>query len=466
MRRRNTDLHARVNADLTLDFGEVKLTSYGGLELFQRYLRRMEFSAMIRSSFEGGPLGGDFGATAMIRLLVGLLVVGGRRLEHLAYMANDPLIQRFCQLRVLPAARTVSRWLKRFTMRTVERLQGLNAAVIAYVIPGLKLHTMTVDVDGTVVSTGLQVERARRGYNPHHRKVPSYYPIMAHLAETTHILRVRNRSGNVHDGKASLGFLRELWGQLLALAPRAARIRFRMDGAFFREDVLKWLRGRGAGYALKVPFYHWLDLQQHIRRQKRWTSVAKDVSGFLVPAVATPWGCTLWVAIYRRKVAHQTAKNFQLDLFDPDDGIMSIRRSRAIWTTRSAIFGISWPAAAITRRPSRTSRAGWRSIRCRRWPTRPTAPGSSSLPSRTTCCQFSDRDRRRTSPPIAQTHHTARAADDSDAALHSVSSRRSPGAARRQVIAALHAQCSHPTPVYAHRGGLGVRSMSFLSDQG
>jgi len=320
VRRRNTDLHARVNADLTLDFGEVKLTSYGGLELFQRYLRRMEFSAMIRSSFEGGPLGGDFGATAMIRLLVGLLVVGGRRLEHLAYMANDPLIQRFCQLRVLPAARTVSRWLKRFTMRTVERLQGLNAAVIAYVIPGLKLHTMTVDVDGTVVSTGLQVERARRGYNPHHRKVPSYYPIMAHLAETTHILRVRNRSGNVHDGKASLGFLRELWGQLLALAPRAARIRFRMDGAFFREDVLKWLRGRGAGYALKVPFYHWLDLQQHIRRQKRWTSVAKDVSGFLVPAVATPWGCTLWVAIYRRKVAHQTAKNFQLDLFDPDDG--------------------------------------------------------------------------------------------------------------------------------------------------
>lgn len=129
-----------------------------------------------------------------------MLVVGGRRLEHLAYIANDPLIQRFCQLRVLPAARTVSRWLKQFTMKTVERLQGLNVAVIAYVIPGLKLGTMTVDVDGTVVSTGLQVERAQRGYNPHHRKVPSYYPIMAHLAETTHILRVRNRSGNVHDG--------------------------------------------------------------------------------------------------------------------------------------------------------------------------------------------------------------------------------------------------------------------------
>jgi hypothetical protein len=185
VRRGNTDLHSRVNGNLTLDFGEVKLTSYGGLELFQRYLRRMDFSAMIRRSFEGCPLGGDFGVAAMFRLLVGLLVVGGRRLEHLAYIANDPLMQRFCQLRVLPAARTVSRWLKQFTMTTVERLQGLNRPRDS------RLEAAHDDSgcgrDGGL--DGLQVERARRGYNPHHRKVPSYYPIMAHLAETTHILR-------------------------------------------------------------------------------------------------------------------------------------------------------------------------------------------------------------------------------------------------------------------------------------
>ena len=108
----------------------------------------------------------------------------------------------------------MSRWLKRFTMKTVEQLQALNAAVIAQILPRLRLRTLTVDVDGVVVSTGLQVERADRGYNPHHRKVPSYYPIMAHLAETTHVLRVRNRSGNVHDKPRFVAFLRELWTQL------------------------------------------------------------------------------------------------------------------------------------------------------------------------------------------------------------------------------------------------------------
>ena len=320
MRRRKAELHARVNGNLAFEFSEVKLTSYAGLELFDRYLRQTEFNDLVRSAFGKTCLGGDFGVTAMVRVLIGLLVVGGRRLEHLKYLATDPLLHRFARVQAWPTARTASRWLKRFTMKKVEHLMALNAAVIAQILPRLRLRTLTIDVDGTVVSTGLQVERAERGYNPHRRKVPSYYPIMAHLAETTHVLRVRNRSGNVHDGKASLRFLRELWRQLTDLSLPRRQIRFRMDGAFFREDVLRWLAWREVGYAVKVPFYRWLDLQQFIRNAPAWTRVTAEVSGFMVPAVETPWGRTLPVAIYRRKVAHRTAKNYQMDLFDPDDG--------------------------------------------------------------------------------------------------------------------------------------------------
>jgi len=320
VRRRNTELHARVNGNLAFDFTDAKLTSYAGLELFDRYLRQMGFSELVRAAFAEARLGGDFGVIAMVRVLIGLLVVGGRRLDHLRYLATDPLLRRFARVREWPTARTVSRWLKRFTMKSVEHLSALNAAVIAQILPRLRLRTLTVDVDGVVVSTGLQVERARRGYNPHHRKVPSYYPITAHLAETTHVLRVRNRSGNVHDSKGSVEFLRELWGQLAAFSLPSSQIRFRMDGAFFQPDVLKWLAWREVGYAIKVPFFPWLDLQQFIRSAPTWRRVTAEVSGFVVPAVPTPWGAPLAVAIYRRQVAHRTAKNFQLDLFDPDDG--------------------------------------------------------------------------------------------------------------------------------------------------
>ncbi len=119
MRRRRTDLQARVSGSRA-GVRHVHLTSYAGLELFNRYLRTMRFNALIRRAFSGTAGWGDFGVVAMVRLLIGLLVVGGRRLDHVAYVAADRLFQRFCRLQVVPMARTVSRWLAQFTLRPLN----------------------------------------------------------------------------------------------------------------------------------------------------------------------------------------------------------------------------------------------------------------------------------------------------------------------------------------------------------
>ena len=52
-----------------------------------------------------------------------------------------------------------------------------------------------------MITTGATVVLAFKGFNPHHRKDPSYYPILAHLAQSGRILKVKNRLGNVHDSK-------------------------------------------------------------------------------------------------------------------------------------------------------------------------------------------------------------------------------------------------------------------------
>lgn len=320
MRRRKADLAARVNGDLRVEFTGTGLTSYAGLELLLRYLRTSKLNDAIRRHLGSLRFGGDFGVVSMLRLLVGLVIVGGRRLEHVGYLKGDPLVHRFAGLAHLPSARTVSRWLKNFRVASVKQLQRLNAELIAPIVRGLPLKTLTVDVDGTVISTGMQVERAFRGYNPHHRKVPSYYPISAYLAETGHVLRVQNRSGNIDDGKASLGFLRDLFRQVSDTLGGGYRLVFRMDGAFFKRSVIELLGRHGAGYAIKVPFYRWLDLQSRIRERRRWERVHADVEYFEQVFTASPWGIPLHVVIYRKRVSHPTRKNYQLDLFDPDDG--------------------------------------------------------------------------------------------------------------------------------------------------
>jgi hypothetical protein len=103
MRQRKLDLRARVNGDLQLEFEDVALTSYAGLELFARYLRRTGFNTMVREAFAGTTRWGDYGVVAMIRLLLGLLIICGRRLRHIAYVQDDPLVRRFAGVRLCSA---------------------------------------------------------------------------------------------------------------------------------------------------------------------------------------------------------------------------------------------------------------------------------------------------------------------------------------------------------------------------
>jgi hypothetical protein len=313
-------LARRVNGNLRVEFSSKGLTSYAGLELFIRYLRSIELNRLIRHHLGKERRWGDFGLVPMVRLLLGLLLVGGRRLRHVEFLEGDPVIHRFCALVHLPSGRTISRWLKRFSERTVEQFRTLNAVVVALTVRYLPIRTLTLDVDGTVLSTGLTVERAFRGFNPHHRKVPSYYPITAYLAETGHILRVKNRSGNVHDGKASIAFLRGLFHQIDETLGSGYRLRFRMDGAFFADAVLRLLENHGAGYAIKVPFWPWLNLKGLIADRRRWSRVNHDVGAFEKTIWLDPWGMSVRIVIYRKRVHHKTRKNYQLDLFDPDDG--------------------------------------------------------------------------------------------------------------------------------------------------
>lgn len=320
VRQRKADLTRRVNREISVKFTETGLTSYAGFELLIRYLRFMKFNDLIRRHLGKVSLRGDYGAVSMVRLIMGILIAGGQRLQHVDFLRADPVFLRFCHLVCLPSARTLSRWLKNFKAVSLECLYALNAEVVARVVRVLPLRALTVDIDGTVVSTGLQVERAFRGYNPHRRKVPSYYPITACLAETGHVVRVKNRPGNVHDGKSSLTFFRCLFRQLEETLGGGYRLNFRMDAAFFRQEVLDLVERKGAGYAVKVPFWERLELKALIKDNRQWQRVRKGIDCFESSLKIEKWDEWLRVIIYRKKVYHRSRKNYQLDLFDPADG--------------------------------------------------------------------------------------------------------------------------------------------------
>jgi len=307
-----------VKRDLAIAFVPQQLTSYGGLELLRRYLRRIELPRRLRAACAA--LGGDYGGGRLAVLLLALPYVGARRLEHRPYLLGDPLVRRFTGLARVPTAHTVSNWLRRFTQETLRPLVRLNQDLVLDTLARLDVARLTLDIDGTIVRTGATVAWAFRGFNPHHRKDRSYYPLLAHVAQTGHILRVKNRPGNVHDSKQSAAFLRELIDGVRGRLGRRLPLEFRMDAAFFQPDVLRLLITRGCAYAIKVGYWSWLPLKQLAAERRHWHALAPGVTGFEHQLTVPQWKLRLRVMIYRKHVQHESPKNFQLDLFTPDDG--------------------------------------------------------------------------------------------------------------------------------------------------
>ena len=251
--------------------------------------------------------------------------------------------------------------------------------------------------------------------------------------------------------KAGLPFLRALWPQLVGLRTGGARLRFRMDGAFFRQDVLRWLQGRGVGYAINVPFYRWLDLQRYIRDSPTWVPVAPGVTGFAVPGAETPWHIPVTVTIYRKKVHHRATKNYQLDLFDPNDGHYeySAVTSNLALTVRNV-----WYFACGRGQPREDHRAAQDRAGL---PQRPdpdlrrqqcvaAARGARPQP----VDELPTRDGRPAAAPHPEAHRRAPAAERADAPLRTVSSGRPAGPPRWQDAVADDRQSPDASDVHPH----------------
>jgi hypothetical protein len=313
------DLRSRVKSFLPIEFTDEPLTSHAGLELFRRFCERAGWLDRLQAVFSNRCFDRDYGSFRTALLVVGMLLLGGSRLSHLRVLDRDPLFLRFVRLRRLPDERTFSRGLQDMIASHQEGLNELLREVTYRTCEEIALPRATIELDGTVLRTGECVDGAERGFNPHHPKDPSYYPLTAHLAQTGQMLGVWNRPGNVND---SAGAAERLAALIADVRTRlgAIPLEVRLDGAFFQKPVLEVLTASRAEYGVKVPMWKWLGVRQRIAARRTWERVNSTVDAFSTRLHIEAWHRTERIVVFRKRVAGETRKNFQLDLFSPDDG--------------------------------------------------------------------------------------------------------------------------------------------------
>src|SRR2546428_9098742 len=93
-----------VKRDLAIAFVPQQLTSYGGLELLRRYVRRIELPRRLQAACAA--LGGDYGGVRVAPPLLAPPYLGAPRVGELPYLAGEPPRPPFAWPARVPTDRT------------------------------------------------------------------------------------------------------------------------------------------------------------------------------------------------------------------------------------------------------------------------------------------------------------------------------------------------------------------------
>ncbi len=342
MRYNKRALIARKNKILPIRFIGQDMTTYSGLTFIDHYFRIYKIHRRLKTTFKSYGFKGDYGIGDILFILLVMLLIGAERLQHIDYLRSDPLFQRVVRLTRVPHRTKLSTALKQFSSDSLKALAELNSQLVVEKLEEFGLNEITVDLDGTVISTKGHPSWAFKGYNPIKKGAKSYFPLTAHVGETGHFLTIINRPGNVHDSNRARVVIQTIRRQLSGFC-----IRFRADSAFCDPKVINYLLSRNIGFAIKAPFWKLLNLKDAARQRKKWYRINKQWSYFWLKQPLDSVEGEHYAMILRKKL-RCPKKNYQLDLFSPNNGIYeysAVVTDTKVWGSRDLLMFVSGRSA-------------------------------------------------------------------------------------------------------------------------
>lgn len=316
MKCSKASIHRKTHRIPEIRFEDQRLTSFAGLILFQALFSRLGLKEQLTGCFRHLKVSPIFGHGLTVLLLIVHLLLGYRRLQDMRYYQDDPIVRRLLGLQRLPDVATVSRTLAGMDARSVDRLRRLNRQQVLQRLSSLNLARITLDFDGSVLSTGRFAEGTAVGFNRKKKGQRSYYPLFCTLAQTGQVFDVWHRPGNVHDSNGAQDFILACIGELRTVAPRAV-LEVRMDSAFFSDAIIGMLDAEGVEFTISVPFERFSELKHRVEERRRWQHINNHCDFFQSRWKPKSWGVKQRFVFIRTRNHKQYKEPVQLDLFIP-----------------------------------------------------------------------------------------------------------------------------------------------------
>jgi hypothetical protein len=197
MKYSRSAVHRRVHKIPALRFETQTLTSYSGLVLVQALLSRLRLKERLRACFDHLAVQSIFGHHVVMLVLFVHLLLGYRELRDSRFYRDDPLVKRVLGLHRLPDVATISRALASADPHSIAKLRRLSRQLVLERLQQLRPARLTLDFDGSVLSTQRAAEGSAVGFNKQKKGARSYYPLFCTVPQTGQL-----RVSPVSDGVA------------------------------------------------------------------------------------------------------------------------------------------------------------------------------------------------------------------------------------------------------------------------
>lgn len=316
MKYSKSAINSKTHAVPALRFDEQHLTSFSGLVIFQLLLKSLQLKTRLKQCLEKRQAASTYGHATIALILVVHITLGYRKLSDIKYYQNDPMVQHLHGLTNLPDASTLSRRLNSVESIHVNRFAKLSQQLVIDRCVEEKLTRITLDFDGSVISSKRYAEGVAVGYNKNKKGERSYYPLYCTVAQTGQVFDMLHRPGNVHDSNGAHQFIIANIRKIREFLPKIA-IEVRMDSAFFSDEIITLLNQQRVEFSISVPFERHANLKQYLEQEEKWSKIDSVYSTTEIDWKPKSWAKSFRIVGVQRKDLLQQKGVVQLDLFIP-----------------------------------------------------------------------------------------------------------------------------------------------------
>ena len=316
MKLSKAHFHSRVHKIPELCFEDQRLSSFSGLIIFQAFFTRLDLKRRLKKCFEHIPCSSSIGIHTVALIIIIHITLGFRRLREMDRYKDDPIVQRVLGLRRLPDVATVSRSMAMVDEHSIEEIRKLNVQLILQWLGKIGMGKITLDFDGSVLSTGRYAEGTAVGFNKKKKGQRSYYPLFCTIAQTSQILDFHHRPGNVHDSRGAGEFIMQCI-RTVRRALDGIKVEARLDSAFFSDEIVNLLKKEKVEFSISVPFERFPELKEKLETRKRWNRVDGKWSFFQQDWSPKCWDKDFRFLFVRQQVKVQNKEPVQFELFVP-----------------------------------------------------------------------------------------------------------------------------------------------------